>query len=338
MDRTDAAQYLLSDNRDLIRAADCLGPYALVYDRIVQTDAYKHSTFAGHVAIGTTNTANALVVASLSADGSPIIGIGYGVGGGAIGSRANGTMASPTAVAANDAVAVFGARGYNGSTWLTASKGAFVVWAAEAWNTGIHGTYATINTCPTGGGDPSMIERLRVTQNGSVGIGTNAPVASAKLHVAGVIATTSQINHPAAYSGGGQLYCVSNEVYAMDSSGNFNVLSPDPDFAAGKRVVQLSGNVYDNKPIEYVEAATLAAFLRGELKPDPSLVKSVVKPAHMKRDWTADENSKVTAQDAIIAAWQSDTNNVDVKGQKPEKYTPAPKPTWLVAAEQENTK
>jgi hypothetical protein len=131
---------------------------------------------------------------------------------------------------------------------------------------------------------------------------------------------------------------VSNEVYAMDSSGNFNVLSPDPDFAAGKRIVQLSGNVYDNKPIEYVEAATLAAFLRGELKPDPSLVKSVVKPAYMKRDWTADEYSKVTAQDAIIAAWQSDTNNVDVKGQKPEKYKPAPKPTWLVAAEQEHTK
>ena len=185
---------------------------------------------------------------------------------------------------------------------------------------------------------------MTILNDGNVGIGTNVPAA--KLHVAGVIAVTSQTNHPAAYVGGGQVYSVSNEVYAMDSSGNFNVLSPDPDWADGRRVVQLSGNVYDDKPIEYVEAATLAAFLRGEIAPAPGLVKSAEKPSYAKRNWEADEQVKVVAaQERIQAAmaerarWQAETNILE-RGEEPgipEPYVPKQRPVEKAAELHEDT-
>ena len=166
---------------------------------------------------------------------------------------------------------------------------------------------------------------MRIKQSTlNIGIGTNLP--NSKLHVAGAVSLTSQSSHPAAYAGGGQVYCVSNEVYAMDASGNVNVLSPDPDWAGGKRVVMLSGNVYDGAPIEYVEADTLRDVLSGKVTPGPGVVKSAAMPSYMRRDWTADERSKVDAAAAARAAWLSDTNAVEIKGQQPPIYKPRPKP------------
>jgi hypothetical protein len=56
------------------------------------------------------------------------------------------------------------------------------------------------------------------------------------------------------------------------------------------------------------------------------------------RDWDATEADRAAKQDAAIAAWTSDTNSVDVRGPKPEKYKPAAKPTWLVDWEKEHKK
>jgi hypothetical protein len=46
-------------------------------------------------------------------------------------------------------------------------------------------------------------------------------------------------------------------------------------------------------------------------------------------DWDVTELVRAAKQDASIAAWTSDTNDVGVKGQMPTPYTPRPKPTWL---------
>jgi hypothetical protein len=56
------------------------------------------------------------------------------------------------------------------------------------------------------------------------------------------------------------------------------------------------------------------------------------------RDWDANQAELEAKQDAVIAAWQSNTNAVDVKGPKPEKYHKAPKPAWLVDWQQEHRK
>jgi hypothetical protein len=49
-------------------------------------------------------------------------------------------------------------------------------------------------------------------------------------------------------------------------------------------------------------------------------------------DWDAEQAAFEFKADAKIAAWQSDTNAPEVKGEKPAKHAKAPKPKWLTDA------
>jgi hypothetical protein len=175
--------------------------------------------------------------------------------------------------------------------------------------------------------------------DGSTGDGNNLlamatnGVAKFLVDLGGTIKITSQAAHPAAYAAGGQLYCVSNEVYAMDSAGNYSILSPDPDWAAGKRVVMLWGNIH-SPDLEYVEAATLRGVLTGEIKPNPTNVITIPTPAHIRHDWDADEQGKRARRQEDIAAGMANTNSVQVKGPRPKPYTPRAKPKWVRDLEQ----
>ncbi len=100
---------------------------------------------------------------------------------------ARGTMLAPSAVQPDDILGGLAVRGYGTSGFSPGGRGQVVFKAAEPWTDTAHGTYLQVNTTPTGA--TRMVERLRVTAEGNVGIGTTTP--GQLLSVAGVIESTS---------------------------------------------------------------------------------------------------------------------------------------------------
>lgn len=124
---------------------------------------------------------------------SLIISTGYGNdetinGGYFMGQRAQGTVDQPLPVQNDNALAVFGGQGYDGSNF-TNSHGGMVVRAAGNWDTSHHGTYLTFNTTTTEAQHVDFAERMRITADGNIGIGTTSP--QTKLAVNGRISAKS---------------------------------------------------------------------------------------------------------------------------------------------------
>ncbi len=149
-------------------------------------------TDAGDVGIGTTNPSGALEVARDQV--TPIIRLtGYRADAGSpvffMGRRARGTMASPSAVQADDILAAFAGTAYGTTGWPAnpTTRGRLDITAAENWTDTAQGTNMIFHTTPIG--MMTLSERMRITDEGNVGIGTTTPVE--KLTVAGTIESTS---------------------------------------------------------------------------------------------------------------------------------------------------
>ena len=130
---------------------------------------------AGSVGIGTTSPAYQFEVVNPANSGVVSV-LGYGTGlsmGGAFyGRAARGTPASPEALQADDLLIGLGGKGYNGASW-TGSRAVILMNAAETWTAGSNPAYMTFGTTPSG--STGFVERMRIDQNGNVGIGTTAP-------------------------------------------------------------------------------------------------------------------------------------------------------------------
>jgi hypothetical protein len=95
-----------------------------------------------------------------------------------IGVKHGGTFAAPTATASgNQLLGIFGA-GYNGTS-ITNTRASVLMSADESWTSTANGTRITFST--TLNGTNSNLERMRIDNNGKVGIGATNPTAKLQI-------------------------------------------------------------------------------------------------------------------------------------------------------------
>jgi hypothetical protein len=132
-----------------------------------------------YLGFGTTNPSFNLHFVS-TVDPAAVTIDGYGpVGINFIGRRAEGTLLNPTNLLANDNIMAMQGRGYGKTAFTPYSRAYMKFFAAQDWSDTAQGTYismatTTMNTAPA----TPAAERLRITDAGSVGIGTITPGAS----------------------------------------------------------------------------------------------------------------------------------------------------------------
>lgn len=108
-----------------------------------------------------------------------VLADGYAAHGSFIGRRSNNTAASPSALAADDALADFAGAGYG--TSHTTPRASLAFYSSQVWNGTNNGTYQLFWTTPDNSTTPTV--RGQIAQNGFWGIGTgftnaaNAPGA-----------------------------------------------------------------------------------------------------------------------------------------------------------------
>jgi hypothetical protein len=160
---------------------------------------------AGNVGIGTATPANKLQVTDQTDYQLFFTGNGDGAGQAhltiqsagsvffgspvLVGKRSRGTIASPTALLAADEIFRMGVIGnYNGA--YDQNRKFFLVQAGENWTASQMGFDIALLT-RTNGTTGSPTERVRILNNGNVGIGTATPTA--KLHVVGDATFTGSV-------------------------------------------------------------------------------------------------------------------------------------------------
>lgn len=171
----------------------------------------------GNVGIGTSAPIGLL---HLSVDGAPgqhVVVDGYTSSTPAPGyvvRKARGTSASPSAVLSGDYLGSFGARGYGATGFSSTSKGLVSILAAEDWSDTAQGSDILFETTALSG--TTRAEKMRITANGNVGIGTTNPAA--KLDVAAGAAGEG-VRITSSGTGGGSVNLV-NSFLSAASFGN----------------------------------------------------------------------------------------------------------------------
>ena len=141
-------------------------------------------TSSGNVGIGSTNPIAQFHIVT-GGDGIYIDRF-TSAGGGAdfIGRQASGTSSSPLATTSGSFIASLGARGYGTTGFSSNSRGLVSILAGENWTDSATGTYIAMHTTANGG--TTRTEKIRITGDGNVGIGTTTPT-NYKLEVAGIV-------------------------------------------------------------------------------------------------------------------------------------------------------
>jgi hypothetical protein len=108
--------------------------------------------------------------------------------GGILWKKARGTPDTPLAVQANDYLFNVGARGYGDTGFGPVSRVNMGFLSEEDWTDTAQGTYIRFDTTPLG--SSARTEKMRITADGNVGIGTTAPVAPLEINTATNTATS----------------------------------------------------------------------------------------------------------------------------------------------------
>src|SRR5262249_19172551 len=108
-----------------------------------------------------------------------------------IGRIAGGTRAAPTATGNSDSLLFLGGRGHTGSAFASSSKASIDLQASQAWTSTANG--ARIRFLTTTNGTSTVTERMRIENDGNVGIGSISP--ENRLHVSGSGIGANLTNH-----------------------------------------------------------------------------------------------------------------------------------------------
>jgi len=148
---------------------------------------------SGYFGVNNTNPQFNLHVISVT-DPAAIAVEGYGVVGvNFIGRRAEGTLASPSALLLNDNFFALQGRGYGATGFSSSSRAYIKFFAAQNWTDTAQGSYISLATTPLN--TAASAEAMRILPGGQVGIGTSTP--DQLLTVAGTIhSTTGGIEFP----------------------------------------------------------------------------------------------------------------------------------------------
>lgn len=156
------------------------------------------------------------------------VGAGYGASSGGLylGLRANGTPGSATAITNGNILNSFAGAGYDGTAWITASRGGMRVVSSENWSATAHGTGLVFSVTPVTTTTASDV--FYINNDGNIGIGTSTPIARVG------IASTRSASFPS--SGGTNFTIFDNTFTDTSSTGTVasiraNVLGT-PTFAA----------------------------------------------------------------------------------------------------------
>ena len=237
---------------------DYLGMFAADGSTLVSSSIYQGSP---NVGIGTNAPAAGLHLAAVTTAGPAMFVDAFANG--VLGTlpmlyrAARGTPAAPTAVQTDDILGGLAVRAY-GSTKFSGGRGQVMFKAAENWTDAANGTYLVFATEPIGASTIAS-ERMRITPDGKVGIGTTAPTQA--LSVDGFIETTS---------GGLKFADGSTQMTAARTSGNVNAAFGYQSLAAntnggynvafGTMALAANTSAWDNSA---VGAFTLAANTTG---------------------------------------------------------------------------
>jgi hypothetical protein len=163
------------------------GNPTLALPQSIATTSTPH--FSGLIIDATAGTLPAPIITAMAqfanSDGiaGGLEGLSFGAAGLHLRGRScGGTRAAITATPSARTLATMGGSGHDGTSWVTANKGAIAIGAAETWTPTANGTY--LQFTGTLIGSTSATEWARFSE-GSLGIGTSTP--SAKLHVVGSV-------------------------------------------------------------------------------------------------------------------------------------------------------
>lgn len=96
-----------------------------------------------------------------------------------------GTIDSPTPTLANSDMFIIGGSGFNGTSLVLFNAATIKIKAEQDWTATANGAFINFETTPSGSPTSARLERMRITGDGKVGIGTTTPTVA--LDVAGDI-------------------------------------------------------------------------------------------------------------------------------------------------------
>lgn len=142
----------------------------------------------GNVGIGTTSPTAKLDVRGTEQDLMATYNYANTTQASTIYLRARGTQSNPLAVTGSDYLGYFSFRGYDG-TQFSGTRALFGASASETWNNTARGTF--MNFWTTSSGTDTIAERMRISDNGNVGIGKTTPSAKLDVNGSAVIGNTT---------------------------------------------------------------------------------------------------------------------------------------------------